>query len=375
MSNLIKIIGAGPACLVASINLAKAGVEVEVFEQKSDVGLRFNGDYQGIENWSTKEDAVHVLNSFNISANFICTPFFEGEFFDPSLNSHKIGSANPIFYLVERGSGENSLDQGLKRQALDAGVRFQWNKKVEKFDNEPTIVGTGPKAADVIAKGIVFNTSNPDACYGYLDNKIAPAGYAYLLVCNGRATLATVLYEEFNDINKCFELTLETVNKTVDIDINNPLEFGGYGNFFLDSPLVKRNIIYVGESAGFQDALWGFGLRYAMLSGYLAAQSILTGKSYEDLCKTRILPKMKTSLANRWIFAHMGNTGYKWALSKASRSDRVLETLANHHRLTLFKKIAFHIAKQWYRTRLKNKECMHENCDCIWCRHGKDHKR
>lgn len=35
---------------------------------------------------------------------------------------------------------------------------------------------------------------------------------------------------------------------------------------------------YVGELAGFLDARWGFGIRYDLLSGYLAAKSIMTGQ-------------------------------------------------------------------------------------------------
>lgn len=53
----IVIAGAGPSGLTAAINLAKAGFSVNVYEKEKDVGKRFHGDFQGIENWTT-EDGV-----------------------------------------------------------------------------------------------------------------------------------------------------------------------------------------------------------------------------------------------------------------------------------------------------------------------------
>ncbi len=60
---IVHIVGAGPASLVAAINLARARHEVIVHEQKSDVGLRFQGDFQGLENWSTEEDVLGIFPS------------------------------------------------------------------------------------------------------------------------------------------------------------------------------------------------------------------------------------------------------------------------------------------------------------------------
>lgn len=51
----IKILGAGISGLTAAINLAKAGYKVDVFEKNKDVGVRFGGDLQGLENWSERE--------------------------------------------------------------------------------------------------------------------------------------------------------------------------------------------------------------------------------------------------------------------------------------------------------------------------------
>ncbi|MEW6143517.1 MAG: NAD(P)/FAD-dependent oxidoreductase [Thermodesulfobacteriota bacterium] len=369
----VHIVGAGPASLVAAINLARAGMETVIHEQKRDVGSRFNGDFQGIENWSTNIDALEFLSSIGVTINFLCEPYSIGQFYGPSLKKHVIETSRPLFYMVKRGTGAGTLDQGLKRQAIDAGVKVLWNDKVERARNRTTIVGTGPRAADMIAKGIIFRTPHPDSCYGFLDNRIAPKGYAYLLVNNGDATFATVLYEDFQKTKDYFLRALEIMKSVVDIEINGPKEFGGYGNFVLNHRSEKKSdVLLVGEAAGFQDALWGFGLRYAMLSGYLAAKSILTGTSYFQLCEEKIMPMMETSLANRWLFAHLGNYGYDKVLSLISRRNDIIEMLQRQHTPSQFKSLIFQLAKQWYHTRLIDKQCLHRNCDCVWCRRCED---
>ncbi|NIT13555.1 MAG: NAD(P)-binding protein [Candidatus Dadabacteria bacterium] len=368
----IKIVGAGPASLTAAINLANAGVEVEVYEKQSDVGLRFNGDFQGIENWSTKVDALQFFRSIGLSINFLCKPFNEYEFYGPSMKSYKIRTSRPLFYLVERGENVVSLDNGLKKLAIEAGVKFIWNKKVDKVSGN-MIVGTGPAAADVIAKGIVFQTSYPNTCLGFLDNRLAQKGYAYLLVNQGKATFATVLFEDFKHINSYFDRAVDTLKQVIKIDIEQQKEFGGYGNFTLNHTTEKKNkVLYVGEAAGFQDALWGFGLRYAALSGYLAAQSILHNKSYEQMCNEKIVPMMQTSFANRWLFAHLGNFGFEKALSRISETKDIIEKLYKQYNPSAFKNLVFLVARQWYRSRVVDKQCLHVDCDCIWCRHCRE---
>lgn len=372
-SKKVHIIGAGPAGLVAAINLSKNGYEVIVHEMKEDVGMRFNGDFQGIDNWSTTEDAQQFLESIGVNINFRFTPYTNGIYIDSLSKKYKVRTSRPLFYLVERGTNKWSLDQGLKKQAIDNGVYIKWNSRITKIPKGKVIIGTGPKAADAIAKGIVFKTNHKNYYIGFLDNDIAPQAYAYLLVNNGKATFATCFFKSFSKTQECFERALRRLHEVVNIDIINPKEFGGYVNFFFNKTLSKDNrIYYVGENAGFQDALWGFGMRYAMQSGYLAARSIIENISYNDLCKTYIKPKMEASLINRWMFARLGNKGYTVILNRLVKKKDIIPDLQKRYNMSGIKKWAFlPIAKLWFHPRLKDKNCMHENCSCVWCKHGK----
>ena len=370
----ITIVGAGPAGLTAAINLANAGFETTVYEQNQNAGLRFNGDFQGLENWLDEDDTLQILNRIGIKINFLCHPYSgnDGLFYGPKLEKVKVKTSRPLFYLIERGSNPNSLDQGLRKQAEELGVNILWGKKLESVDDSKAILGTGPKAADAIAKGMVFRTSLDDIFIGFIDDKIAPKAYAYLLVNDGKATFATCMFEDFQNEKIYYERALRALNTVIDIDINEPEEFGGFVNFFNEPKISKDNrILYVGENAGFQDALWGFGIKYAMLSGYYAAESIINNQDYKKLCEINLLPKLKTSLANRWLFAHLYNPGYTFILNKLKTMDDVIPALKKHYNTSMSKKLVYQIAKRWYKTRLIDKQCMHENCDCVWCRHGK----
>ncbi|KAB2847922.1 MAG: NAD(P)/FAD-dependent oxidoreductase [Ignavibacterium sp.] len=370
----VTVVGAGPAGFTAAISLARSGYDVNLYEQNNDVGLRFNGDFQGLENWTDEEDTLKILSRIGIKINFLCHPYSgnDGLFYGPKLKKVKVKTSRPLFYLIERGSNDNSLDQGLKKQAEEIGVNILWGQKLDSVDSQTSIVGTGPKAADAIAKGMVFKTSLKNQFIGFVNNKIAPKAYAYLLVNNGKATFATCMFEDFKNEKLYYERSLRVLKSVIDIDINEPKEFGGFVNFFNEPVPSKDNkILYVGENAGFQDALWGFGIKYAMLSGYLAARSIIQNKSYDELCKAYLYPKLQTSLANRWLFAHLYNTGYTFILNKMKSMDDVILALRKHYNTSISKKIVYPLAQRWYKTRLIDKQCMHEHCDCVWCRHGK----
>ena len=64
----INILGAGLSGLSAAIVLANAGKEVHVFEVRKDSGARFDGDFQGIENWTSSPDFFDEMKSWGIDS-------------------------------------------------------------------------------------------------------------------------------------------------------------------------------------------------------------------------------------------------------------------------------------------------------------------
>ncbi len=371
MKNEIHIVGAGPAGLTAALTLARAGFKPVVFEQAQDVGQRFHGDFQGLENWSTPEDVLSFLKSIGIAINFRCVPYSGGIFYGPGLERFDIRTNRPWFYLVERGSAPGTLDHGLKQQALDAGVEIRFGRRITHATADKVIVATGPYAADAIARGIVFETSHPDACFGFLDDRIAPRGYAYLLIHQGKATLATCLFDDFPLAHWYLERTLDAVSKVVQLDVRAPRTFGGYANFEIRSSWTRNNRLYfVGERAGFQDALWGFGLRYALWSGYLAARAIIENADYDTWCKQHLVPWIEASLANRLLYSQLGNHGYTWVLRHMANAD-VLGKLRELYQPSPSKRLLYEIARRRIHPHLREQSCEETSCTCLWCKHGK----
>jgi flavin-dependent dehydrogenase len=368
MKTALSIIGAGPAGLAATIVLRKHGFPVTVFEMSPDVGHRLNGDFQGLENWSSEGDVLKLLKDIGIEINFLCEPCYKGTLCAPEMSPVNITSDRPIFYLVKRGSMPETLDSGLKEQALTLGVDMRFNHRLDTLDGK-AIVGTGPKGADVIAVGVTFGTEMEDTAVVVLDDEIAPKGYAYLLVNQGQGTMVSVLYREYRRGDECFEKMKLFFKNTMEVDMRNERKFGGYGNFFLRETQINHEKLYIGESAGFQDCLWGFGMRYSILSGYLAAKSLIDGSDYDMLWKKQLKPMLDTSLVNRYLFEKCGHAGYRY-LTRKFASGNSREFLRRHYNPSTLKQFLMPLAKSRYESRVKDLSCNHENCSCVWCRCG-----
>lgn len=262
MSDAIHISGAGPAGLAAAITIARAGGRAVVHERQTGVGMRFHGDYQGIEN------------------------------------------------------------------------------------------------------------SAADGAYGVVSDELAPKGYAYLIVHAGRGTLATVLFEDFHSERMYLERTLDFYKSHVGIPMTNARRFGGRANAHVSDRATRGKLLYVGEAAGFQDALWGFGMRYAMLSGHLAGRALVDASpaAYDLAWEARLGDLLRTSIVNRYIVNHIGNFGYSVALALAARPSDLRSWLHRLYAPSWWTRRLFPLAQRWARLKPPPAACVVESCTCTWCR-------
>jgi len=79
----------------------------------------------------------------------------------------------------------------------------------------------------------------------------------------------------------------------------------------------------VGEAAGFQDALWGFGIRMAIVSGHLAARALVSGRprEFDRLWRERLGGLLAASFANRRLYGRAGDLGYALLIRRVARAD------------------------------------------------------
>ncbi len=363
----IEIAGAGPAGLAAAITLAKAGREVVVHETQKEVGHRFGGDFQGIENWTTQKDALSVLSKLGITTEFDAMPCRNGTVFDPRDKRYEIKSDEVLFYIVERGPGPGSLDSALLKQAQSLGVEVRFNSRLRHMAGAG-ILAAGPRAADAIAVGYHFETDMADGYWAICDDQLAPEGYAYLLVMNGKGTVKSCMFSDFKQEKRYVERTLEAFQRLVGLEMKNPQHHGGSGNFRIPESAYSGSHPLVGEQAGFQDTLWGFGMRLAISSGVLAAQSLLTGENYDTLWQRELKPQMETAVVNRALFSLAGSRGYGWFLGQLVTRKNLRESLRQQYQPSWPKRLLGPWARRRYESHRKDITCDHVDCHCIWCR-------
>ena len=367
-SGVITVVGAGPAGLACAIVLARAGRTVIVREWHNTVGSRFHGDFQGLENWSDRRDVLDELRAAGIEVNFDCHPVREGTAFDAWGESYPIRSDRPLFYLVQRGSRGASLDRGLLKQAIAAGAEVRFDDRVTKL-NGPAVLAIGPRVADAIAAGYVFETDRPDCSWIAFNNELAPLGYAYLLIHRGRGTVANCMFTGFKRHTECLERTVAFFRERAGLEMRDPRPFGGFANFRLPRTAVQGGNPVIGEQAGFQDALTGFGMRYALRSGILAARSQIEGVDYTVLWRRELQPLLRAGVSNRFIFSNLGDRGWRWVLRRLSRSDPATK-LRRLYRPSVLTRLVYPIAYHRYRASLADPSCDHVDCSCVWCRCG-----
>lgn len=340
----VTVVGAGPAGLACAIVLARAGRPVVVREMHKTVGARFSGDFQGLENWSDPGDVLEELRTHGIGASFDCHPVFGGTAYDAWGKSYEFRSRRPLYYLVRRGPQQGSLDQGLLEQAAQAGVDVRFGDRVPGTQT-PGVISGGPRGARVIAVGYVFHTAMPDGNWICFQNSLAPLGYSYLLVHGGRGTIASCMFTDFKNDDRYLSRTVEFFRNKVGLQMQEPRRFGGYGNFGLPATAVLGGNLVSGEQAGFQDALAGFGIRYAIRTGILAAKSLLEGVDYTALWRTSLLRLLRTSMANRFFINLTGDHGWRWILAhRLSRGD-VREAMRKLYEPSVFTRVLYPLAR------------------------------
>lgn len=349
MKNTIKIAGAGISGLTCAINLGRVGHSVVVFEKRGEVGGRFNNDFKGLENWSSKEDVLSMLRRVNVDTDFYHKGFTQADLVNDLSEISTIRSSDNrcAIYMIKRGTEGDSLDQHLKKHALELGVKIQLNSKME--EEEVDIIATGPKSASGVVCGLKGRVSSADKTVVMLDESCAPKGYTYMAILDGKITLASVVMEDFRRAKKYLQKAIEKLTRLYGLEIKDVQYFGGFGNFFPRESYLQGGRMYVGECAGLQDYLFGFGMKYAFLSGYLASQSILSSMDYDYLLKRELSATMKSSLVNRYNYEKLGNRGYRKLIKRWAASPDPLRYIRTWYNLNWMKRCIYPISTRWYK--------------------------
>ncbi len=305
----VRIAGAGPSGLAAAIVLARAGRAVEVFERRSCCGARFGGDLQGLENWATGVDPLAEFRALGIETDFHAAPCYRGTQTD-GVHEDVFAFETPAFYIVKRGDVPGSLDRSLARQALALGVDIRFGTACPESTADIEATGPRGRAPFAIDTGIVFETDAPDCAVALLNDDVAPGGYAYLLITEGYGCCCTMLFSDFRSIHRRFERARELLIERRGITVRDPRQVGGLGHVRARAAWLSGGSRRVGEAAGLQDFLWGFGIRLAVRSGALAARSLVDGVDYAAAADAAFAGRLRIGVANRWLWERSAGHGY-----------------------------------------------------------------
>lgn len=331
----VLVVGAGPAGGVASLILAKQGLDVILLEKNLEIGKQTNTKID-----VTPQDGIDdIIKKLNLKHNGLAKKSIwhspNGEKF---IMESEIGE-----YYFKRGSEPDSFEKQTVESALQFGCNLRKNAKIKDIKVKNDIFYTNLEDGDEIkskfligsdgnnsivkkkfisdAKGkelIAYGISSYDfdTDYGtsriFFDADMMPGGYVYLVKDNkGLSSAGIVLdplkisntpkkiFEHFKGKNKEF-------GKRVKGDILS--EFGGRGCVGGLERIGIGNLLFVGDAGRLASPLFGYGMKPAILSSYLAANAISEAankntnniKDYDNNCKQKLKIELSSEMASVW---------------------------------------------------------------------------
>lgn len=326
----IQIAGAGPAGLACAIELATRGLDCELFERHKVIGARFDGDHQVLPSFGDQPWGDALLSELGVDpASLEHVPLHRARFLDESGRIAEGNSERPFAWLIRRGPEPGTLDHALAARARELGVRIHTGRPLAL--DRADVVATGLRRVDGLAVEEMFTTAAEDRVDVLLDEDLAPGGYAYLFIHAGEGTLGIAALGSFRDLDRRLDIARERLFALGPFDQQNARSAAHGMNFCLCGSAVEEGRPCVGEAAGFQDFLFGLGLRMAVVSGRLAAVAIAEERDYDELWQEAIRDRMQTSLVDRWLYER--GAVRRWLMRKMETQDLqlLLNDLQRHH--------------------------------------------
>ncbi len=273
----VSVLGAGPAGSTAALYLAQAGVDVEIIDkvsfprEKSCAGGLFNPPlYVGRFPHITEIDGKNIFR-----VRFSC-----------GRHSMDFTSRKPLMKTLLR----KDLDWFLLQKAVQAGAQFSIRKKPE---GEMLIDATGAKGALRYRRAGIcmeydFKTEQDiDTAHVHF-NFGGIRGYAWMFPKKGHVNVGVGAYLPQRDIRTVYRKYLEYLSKNDMFNSNTMKYRSKFIPFAPVRPVYSIRTILAGDAAGFVNTSTGEGIFFAMLSGKLAAQTLIDGRDfswYEKRCR------------------------------------------------------------------------------------------
>lgn len=316
----IAIIGAGPAGLACALECERMGVVPDIYERMGSVG------------WIRPSVTVWI-NLFERAYRDICIHLREVYHLDikPLFPYHSMLVKSPsaaanisgkLGYFVARGKVSESLENQLLIKLRRSQVHFNqianYKELSQKYDY--VVIASGKETASrelgvwqdlgvvYVQEAIALGSFTPGSLTLYWNKEYAGDGYAAVFPFSASEAVVgiyTIGSGPFT-VDRSFSrfIQKEKLNQLEIIHQSTlpPFTTGNVKKFQIG------NVLLAGRAAGLTDRLMGTGSVAAMISGIMAARSMINGESYDQLIKP-IRSHIENISAFRKILEQLDNSG------------------------------------------------------------------
>lgn len=293
----VAIIGAGVAGLSCALEFEHLGVHADLFERDCSIGWL----WPSVNYWPSifYRDMEDIVQYIKTNYNLDLKPLAECKHIVLSSPNKKASIRGKLGHFFVKGKNADSIEMQIARELRFTPIHYNHNADYKELSKKYdwVIVATG---SDAIARdlgiweekglvrsigGVVVGHFDPHASYLYLNTEYAGTGYARLTPFSSTEAIVglyTIGLDEFQSERLFSEFMIkEGLSKLEFIYkiLPQPFSTGKLKKYQVD------NILFVGRAAGLTERLLGVGGPAAIVSGMLAARSIVNGQSYKKLLK------------------------------------------------------------------------------------------
>ena len=239
---------------------------------------------------------------------------------------------------------------------------FMLNKSIISYDNLD-MKATGARYVNGMGYGCHYKDVEVDenTIIFLLNDEFAPKGYAYAIPY-GKNEISIVITSfqnnNFRNMNLLFQNLINKIKIFSDLTKNAVQGdyFAKIGFYSIPETARIKNTLLVGEAAGFVEADRGFGMHYALESGYLASKALSENSDYDLLWKKSFEIELLKAFRKRLILNKLGNKYYDQLINAGTKmSIKEYVEYKEKHSVNIIKKLLLNLHTMNELKKLRNK--------------------